>query len=206
MMDEIILVHGLWFGRMALSPLGRRLSGMGFSVRNFKYSATSNCLDAHARELHRFARQKNVRRQHFLGHSLGGLVILRMLSEAGVQSPGRVVLLGSPLGGSTVVRKAGKLPGTSWLFGQIRSTLEQGFSSGSIQHEIGMIAGSRSLGLGLLVGGTDGPGDGTVGLHEARMDHMKQRLVLPVTHTGMLYSSDVARQSAAFLRKGHFES
>lgn len=187
-------------------PLGRRLQGLGFSVRHFGYAATSGKLHEHARELGRFATRDGAQQQHFLGHSLGGLVILCMLAEAGEMPAGRAVLLGSPLGGSTVARKVRNVPGSSLLLGQIRTTLEQGFSRLSPRHEVGMIAGSRSFGLGLFTGGTDGPGDGTVGLHETRVDGIKDHLVLPLTHTGMLFSSEVARQSAAFLHTGFFET
>ncbi len=37
---------------------------------------------------------------HWVGHSLGGLVILRMLERDAALPPGRVVLLGTPYGDS----------------------------------------------------------------------------------------------------------
>jgi len=200
------MVHGLWYGSLALFPLGRKLQGLGFSVRHFKYAATSDKLETHARELHRFAMREKVQQQHFLGHSLGGLVILRMLADADNLPAGRVVLLGSPLGGSSVARKASGIPGSAKLLGQVSTALEHGFSTLPSSHETGMIAGSRSFGLGMFTGGTDGPGDGTVGLHEAHVEGLKDRLVLPLTHTGMLFAAEVAIQSAAFLNSGHFET
>jgi len=202
---EIILVHGLWFGAWALGTLGRNLHGMGFPIRYFDYGATADHLGRHAQELHRFALEGEVDRQHFLGHSLGGLVILRMLAEFDDIPPGRVVLLGSPLGGSSVARKMNRIPGAEKLLGKARSPLEQGYADLPPDRETGMITGSKAVGLGLLTGGPGGPSDGTVGIREADAKGLKDRLVLPVTHTGMLYSAEVAQQAATFLKNGHFE-
>jgi pimeloyl-ACP methyl ester carboxylesterase len=202
---EIILVHGLWFGAWALGTLGRRLHGMGFPIRHFDYAATADHLDRHARELHRLALEEEMDRRHFLGHSLGGLVILRMLAEFDDIPPGRVVLLGSPLGGSSVARKMNKMPGAEKLLGKARAPLQQGYAELPADRETGMITGSKAVGLGLLAGGPGGPSDGTVGIGEADAKGLKDRLVLPVTHTGLLYSAEVAQQAAAFLHNGRFE-
>lgn len=204
--SEVILVHGLWYGAWVMRRQGEKLQGMGFTIRHFEYAATTDSLEKHAIDLHRFASSVNVEQQHFLGHSLGGLLILRMLAAFDDIAPGRVVLLGSPLGGSSVSRKLANLPGSSKLLGQVKSTLAKGYSELPAERDIGMIAGSRPLGLGILAGGVGGPGDGTVGLHETQASGLKERLVLPVTHTGLLYSAEVARQAGAFLNRGHFEA
>ena len=57
----------------------------------------------------------------------------------------------------------------------------------------------------MLLGGVGGAGDGTVALRETHMPGLADHITLPVTHTGMLYSREVARQAAYFLRTGGFE-
>ena len=108
---EVILVHGLWYGRWAMGFLGRCLRRRGFTVRRFTYRATESPVAKQATQLALFAQHGGATKVHFVGHSLGGLVIMRML--AGGQSPavGRVVLLGTPLQGSRVARKLAELPG-----------------------------------------------------------------------------------------------
>lgn len=202
--SEIILVHGLWFGSWAMARLARHLRGAGFGVRRFDYSSTSGDIQSHAGELREFARKPGAGRQHFVGHSLGGLVILKMLAESRGIPPGRVILLGSPLDGSIVARKSHRVPFAEKLLGEVRSALDHGFSQLPPDRETGMIAGSRSLGLGWVVGGTGSPGDGTVAINETRIGGLKDHLVLPVTHTGMLYSGKVASQAAHFLHNGSF--
>ena len=203
--QEIILVHGLWFGSWAMFRLARKLEAAGFVVRRINYRTTRGELSDHARHLYEFAQQSSAPVQHFVGHSLGGLVTLKMLNFYDDIAPGRVVFLGSPLRGSQVARKSGKVPGAAALLGKIESALQEGFPVIPGGREIGMIAGSKSIGLGWLVGGTGGPGDGTVAIAETEAEGLEDHYVLPVTHTGMLYSAEVAEKTAKFLESGRFE-
>jgi pimeloyl-ACP methyl ester carboxylesterase len=202
---EVILVHGLWFGAWAMTRLAARLESGGFRVRKFAYSTRSGDLSAHARDLLAFAGFAGTPELHFVGHSLGGLVILKALSASQALPPGRVVLLGSPLDGSSVARKSTRIPGARKLLGEASAALQLGYKQIPGERKTGMIAGSRSIGLGLLLGGAGKPGDGTVGAHETRADGLADHLVLPVSHTGMLYSKKVARQTTHFLQTGGFE-
>lgn len=202
---EVILVHGLWYGSWALRALSRCLRRDGFESRHFGYPATSASLDVHAGSLYDFAGTTEADSLHFLGHSLGGLVILRMMADAPDLPAGRIVLLGSPLGGSMVARRMRHLPGSGKLLGDARTALESGYSRLPEDRQTGMIAGSRGIGLGLLMGGTGGPGDGVVSLAETSMPGLHDRMVLPVSHIGMLFSAQVARHTAKFLKTGHFQ-
>ena len=71
--------------------------------------------------------------------------------------------------------------------------------------ELGVIAGDLALGFGRLVGPLNAPSDGTVLVEETRIKGAKGQLTLPVSHSGMMVSATVARQTAAFLRDGRFE-
>jgi pimeloyl-ACP methyl ester carboxylesterase len=206
MAASVILVHGLWFGPWAMARLARRLRGEGFLVRRFNYASTAGSLQEHAHELLEFSRQVGSAQQslHFVGHSLGGLVTLRMLGQETGLPPGRVLLLGSPLDGSHVARRSSGIPGAGKLLGSARETLHSGYGQLPTDRDTGMIAGTRALGLGMLLGGAGSPSDGTVSVAETRTTGFKDHLLLPVTHTGLLFSSEVARQSAVFLRSGSF--
>jgi pimeloyl-ACP methyl ester carboxylesterase len=202
---EVILVHGLWFGSWAMARMAKKLQAEGFRVRRFSYKTTTGDLRAHAAELREFVRGPQSDQLHFVSHSLGGLVTLGMLHADAGLPPGRVVLMGSPLDGSIVARRSRKVPGVEKLLGEIRSTLECGYEYLPGDRETGMIAGSRAIGLGMLMGGAGKPGDGTVAVRETLAEGLQDHLVLPVTHTGMLYSAEVARQVASFLKSGSFD-
>jgi alpha-beta hydrolase superfamily lysophospholipase len=143
---------------------------------------------------------------HLVGHSLGGLMLLKLFELRPEQPPGRVVLLGSPASGSHAARSvAGWAVGPS-LLGRIALDEIVGCTGRCwIQpRELGVIAGSTSAGLGRLVSHLPEPNDGTVAVEETRVEGMTDHIVLPVTHTGMLASASVAEHTARFLETGRF--
>jgi hypothetical protein len=72
-------------------------------------------------------------------------------------------------------------------------------------HEIGVIAGNVSAGLGRLVApGLPRPNDGVVAVQETNVPGMRDHIVLPINHSGMLVSAAVARQACEFIRHGAF--
>lgn len=206
---EVVVVHGLWFGAWAMRPLAHRMRKAGheagWSVRVTSYRSTQGSLEDSAHDLHRFVLQRPASQRHYVAHSLGGLVVLRMIDLYPEQPPGRIVLLGSPLNGSQVARKAHRIPGVRHLLGKAQPGLERGYAQLPRDHETGMIAGRRRFGLGLLVGELRTPGDGTVSLEETRVDGLDDRIEMPVTHTGLVTSGRVARQVTRFLRHGAFQ-
>ena len=205
---EVILVHGLWYGPRSMSFLRRQLTKKGYAVRRFAYRSTRSDLRAHASDLARFSQQCAAESKsgdlHFVGHSLGGLVILQMLGMCHDLPHGRAVLLGSPLGGSGTARKAVGLPGFSRLFGQISETLFDGLSQWNTDREIGMIAGKKARSPGRLVGYAGKHSDGTVRLSETIAKGLTGRVIMPVGHTTMLFSSIVVQQVSHFLQNGRF--
>jgi hypothetical protein len=69
----------------------------------------------------------------------------------------------------------------------------------------GVIAGSMSVGMGRIVArGLPVPNDGVVTIDETRLACATDHIVLPVSHSAMLLSKQVARQTAAFLNNGRF--
>ena len=153
---KLILVHGLWFRAWSLRVLSDRLRREGFQVVRFSYPTTSRPLDASAEALHALCRQQDDDPLHLVGHSLGGLLILRMLHVTGWQRPGRILLLGSPLSGSGAARRAEQWPAADKLFGQAVEQLTEGVRHWPEERQVGMIAGTGvligwdSIGLGVL--------------------------------------------------------
>ncbi|MEZ5447910.1 MAG: hypothetical protein R3E89_02420 [Thiolinea sp.] len=144
---------------------------------------------------------------HLVGHSLGGLVALHLLAHCPELPPGRLVTLGSPIQGSQVARHIEHYwPLSSPLLGH---SLEQGLSGQDVplgcSREWGMIAGDKPVGIGWVTGGFHGKAnDGTVAVAETLTSAQTAHCILPVSHTGMLYSTAVFAAIAHFLRNGCF--
>ncbi len=203
MRKSVILIHGLWWGAWSMGLLGRRLERRGFAARGFSYPTMRQSLAANAAALREFVAGLDLDRIDLVGHSLGGLVILRMLDEYADLPPGRVVLLGSPVNGSAAGRRVADKRLLRPLVGQARSALEQGFSHAPAGREVGVIAGSRSVGVGRAFGSMARPNDGTVTVAECRLQGAEE-CILPVTHTGLVMAPGVAQAVASFLESGAF--
>lgn len=208
---SVVLLHGIWMPAAELLLFRRWLDGdHRFESRLFGYPSVAATLDENADRLHSYLEQEGLLDTHLVGHSLGGVVALRMLSRYPAAANGRVVCLGSPLSGS---RTAAFLAGRKWGRTIIGRSLPQLVADQPAsdwaravakRREIGIIAGTKPLGLGRILTRFDGPNDGTVAVSETMLDGARDHLCMPVNHTGMVLSRDVARQTTAFLTHGAF--
>ena len=128
-----------------------------------------------------------------------------MLSRFDDLPPGRVVLMGTPVKGSGIVKRLKKLPGQKLMFGKARENLLQGFQHTPLEHETGMIRGTRALGLGRIAGRRGEPNDGSVTVSETELDGLKDSVELAVAHSEMLVSAKVVEQVEQFLLHGGFK-
>lgn len=205
--EAIIVVHGLWMSGFQLGVLKRRLEReSGFRGLAFSYPTLSGCMSDHAQSLLQFARQQAVERLHFVGHSLGGIVVLRALQLAEDLPEGRAVLLGTPLQGSRAAQGASRLPFGKAILGAAvnEECIDYTPREWTGSREVGVIAGSLGVGLGRLFANLNTVNDGTVLVEETHLPGAKDHIVLSTSHTAMLFSPEVARQTVCFLRDGRF--
>ena len=201
----VILVHGLWTGGWVMQGLRLRLSRLGYAPQTFTYASMLQSLDEHARRLAACIRLVRGPAIHLVGHSLGGLVILRYLRNHGEERIGRVVLMGTPVRACMSSRRMDKFAAGKRLLGasgDIWRSLPEVFRP---RCELGVIAGSRPWGLGRMLMHLPGTNDGVVRLEETEVAGMRARIVLPLSHSGMLVSAHAARAVADFLERGAFD-
>ena len=149
---------------------------------------------------------------HFIGHSLGGLVIYRMfdtgeLAGHGVPTSGsRVVFLGTPAVASGMARQLGATRVGRWLMGTtaLAELLDTPQRRWHFEAPLGVIAGNRSRGIGRLLARLQGENDGTVEVAETRIPGASATRVLPVNHAGLLLSKQVAEEVSSFLGTAQF--
>lgn len=199
-MKYVVVVHGFLMKSPVMGVLGSRLAAQGYTPLYFNY-----------RTLH-FDRQRTLSRLeklcegldevYFVGHSMGGLVIRQFLQDKTDDKFKAVVTLGTPHKSSRFAQVIYN-SGMNSLFGLnehsgLISTLHE-WNNKVIK--IGSIAGQSPRGLFSLyqkIKREKSFGhDGTVFIEET-IGNFDDHLVVDVSHTGLVYSSDVARQVGYF--------
>jgi pimeloyl-ACP methyl ester carboxylesterase len=208
--DDVVLLHGLGRSARAMRPLERRLAEGGYHVHNLDYPSTRHtpeALVAHvADEIGRCC--GGSRRLHFVTHSMGGILLRAYLAEHQLPELGRVVMLAPPNRGSEYVDVAGDWAVFELFLGPTATQL--GTDSESLPNrlpaadfDLGVIAGTGGLNwIGDMV--LEGENDGTVSVASTRIGGMRDFIEIDVSHTFIMRSTDVARQTIAFLRDGTF--
>lgn len=202
----VVLVHGLWLSGWCMALIAWRLRRAGFRAYRFSYPSVRKRLRDNAERLRAFSDKIEGGTVHFVGHSLGGVVIHSMLAYCPPARPGRVVTLGSPHGGSQVARALSRWFWGRWILGASIADLLRGEPSpGTLaKREVGLIEGDLPIGLGRLITKLHLPNDGVVAINEAHLPGAADEVVIPVSHTGMLFSHRAAMAICQFLRFGHF--
>ena len=206
----VVYVHGLWLtgneGGILLRRLGRELNA---KTRAFSYPSVRSNISESALALGKFLSEQRAETLHLVGHSLGGLVILRAFEDGSLEPQlprGRIVLMGSPLGGSRAARNLAAVPLGKKIMGRVvcEELLAPCQRRWKGARQLGVIAGDLGLGIGRITGRLGGTNDGTVLIEETRLEGAADHVVLRVSHTGMLFAPAVARAAGAFLSTGRF--
>ena len=160
-------------------------------MRYFRYRSWRGGLAQAADALREFVEATEGERVHLVGHSLGGVVIAKMLEEAPLSRPGRVAMLGAPMGGSAAARIVSRRRAGRWLVGGV-------IREGIVEHapkwpggrELLVVAGDIPLGSGLLLG-LRKPHDGVIRVEETRVEGART-VTVRASHVGLLLSRKVA--------------
>jgi pimeloyl-ACP methyl ester carboxylesterase len=203
----LVYVHGLWMTGVESLLLRRRLQrDHGYRVHLFHYPSVHAPMAVHTASLHRALSSIDAPNLHLVGHSLGGLVILRYLERFALMRPGRVVFVGTPATGSRSAQHFGRWRFGRRLMGPVigQELLVPRQRSWRGERELGVIAGTSPRGLGNLLVKFTEDNDGMVAVSETRLPGAKEYLNVPASHSGMLVSARVAREIGNFLEHGSF--
>lgn len=211
----VILLHGLGRTPLSMLPLAFALERAGYRAVNYGYPSLVGTIEelagTHVPEALAECSAEPGTPIHFVTHSLGGILVRVYLQDHDLPPGSRMVMLGPPNHGSELIDEfADQL----WfrVMGPAALQLGTGPESvpvglGPIGLEIGVIAGTRT-GLDWLLqeaAPIPGPNDGKVSVESARLDEMKDFLVVDESHTFMLNDEFVIEQVMAFLANGRFD-
>lgn len=209
---KVVLVHGLLQGTRSMRRLSKQLTAAGHHVCNVAYPSRRHSIETLSRDYVRPAIDacfgSDAGPIDFVTHSLGGIVVRQLAMGDPTLEFGRVVMLAPPNGGSELVDKLGgvglfKVIGGPAVMQLGTEANQMPHALGPAQFELGIIAGRRTVNpfLSLLI---PGPDDGKVSIEHAKLEGMREFLVVPATHTFIMKNRRVQRQVRYFLEHGTF--
>jgi len=211
--EVVVLAHGLGRSDWAMWRLAQHLEDADYKVCRLDYASIGESV---GQVLAQTTKQIDAcmayaPKVHFVGHSLGGLVIRAYLQNNQHKlekfNVGEVVLMGTPNKGSELADYLSD----SWLMslgGGISRALVTGRNSlgnniDELDVNLGVIAGTKSSSLTREQ--FDGPNDGLVSVHSTKLESMSDFIAIEVGHSQMRYNVEVAQQTIYFLQKGAFK-
>ncbi|MGK0189380.1 MAG: triacylglycerol lipase [Verrucomicrobiales bacterium] len=212
--DYVILVHGFSWAKPPLRTLGRNLHKEGFHTIEIHYPIRSISMLEVVQDYILPAVKEHCtdpeRRIHFVGHSMGCIMIRKLLKEHAFDQLGRVVLLAAPNKGTEIADIFSKTPVIGKMLGE---AVEQvGTEPESVPNQLGPVDYSPGIIMGTrsdfpifpeIIPGDD---DGVVRVDSGPVDGMAELITLPTTHIRMPSTRIACAQTSHFLRTGKFTS
>ncbi|MBR0695199.1 alpha/beta fold hydrolase [Bradyrhizobium lablabi] len=212
MSDGVVLLHGIIRTARSFRKMELALRAQGFATLNLDYDSRKKALGALVEDIHPaielFAGglKGSV---HFVCHSMGGLLARAYLARHRPTRLGRVVMLGTPNGGSEIADRLRNVAAYRALFGpagQQLVTRRDAATSAmlpTVDYSAGIIAGSRSI-YPIASAMLPRPHDGRVSVANTRLDGMADHIVVRSSHPWLVRNGEAIAQTIAFLRDGRF--
>ena len=208
--DYVILLHGIARSKSHMEPVKEHLKKEGYDVINMNYPSTDFDLEQLVEILNYDLKSNLVQDKpvHFVGYSMGGILIRAYLDKYKPKNLGYVVQLASPNKGSEVA----DFVKNNYLYKEIYGPAGQELTTnnnktlkllGKVNYEIGVIAGNSTIDpISSLI--IDGDDDGKVSIKSTKLDGMKDHIIVPASHTFFPSNKTVHEQLSHFLKNGKF--
>lgn len=211
---HIVCVYGMWMNGVEASFMRRRLQDRyGLNAHQWHYRTARASMHESVTSLRAYVTGELAIADdgvcHFVGHSLGGLVVLKMLAEWPAAPQGNVVCLGTPMDQSTAARVATVTNGESLMGDSIDDCdflNSDHWRNAASPRAIGAIAGTHCIGVGRGQLPLQSPNDGSVSVAETKADLLTDHLQVAATHSGLVASREITDQVAHFVTHGRFRA
>jgi len=210
----VVLVHGFFRHGSNMRYLAQKLEQHGYSTLAPTLPTTfrnvRECGEFLAKTIAPICEERiqdgNGNVVHFVGHSMGGLVIRDYLSRRVVEKLGRVVLIGTPNGGSPYANLLLGVPFSDDILECLPDLAEPGLDIAPPRNvpapEIGIIIGTKpDIVRQLLLSGEH---DGLVTAESVRRVSANDEMSIPCSHEQLQWRDDTAEGIVSFLEKGKF--
>ncbi len=209
----IILVHGFFKSSRDMKTLSNMLKERGYETHAVNLPTIFKSLEDCYLALKEQLDALNMEKQdscHFVGHSMGGLIIRYYLSKHQVPNLGKCVFIGTPNQGSGLADIAYKIPLAARMLKPIYALKSDAAPIAEPLNipppEVGIIAGNNHR---MITGPfLNKPNDGRVEVASSKLPAhlMKAFVVLPFIHTKIHQQGTCAKLIAEFLETGTFTS
>jgi pimeloyl-ACP methyl ester carboxylesterase len=210
--DGVVLLHGISRTRRSLRKMQAAIEAEGFATLNPGYASRSKALEMLAEDIHpaieRFADGIDGS-VHFVCHSMGGLLARVYLARHRPQRLGRVIMLGTPNGGSEIADRLKDFAPYRLFFGpagqQLGTQRDDAVAAmlPPADYPVGIIAGDRSI-YPLASALMPKPNDGRVSVEKTKLEGMADHVVVHGSHPWLVWNATAIGQTIAFLRDGRF--
>jgi len=217
---QLVLVHGLGRSRASMNKIKRHFCGKGYDVFNAGYRGITGDYSQILQQLERQLQPwiNPTLPLHFIGHSLGGILIRGLLAMRPQwqprENPGRCVMLGTPNQGTAT---ADFMQSHRWL-NYLTPRVSKELTSNSQllktlpepQLETGIIAGDVNFNLLIPVSWyykratNNAPGDGVVEIERTKTRNMRDFIIMPLHHSFMTWDSALVSEAELFIQHGRF--
>jgi triacylglycerol lipase len=192
--ELVVLVHGMARSPVSMMPLAWALKREGYEVMNWGYSSTCCTVAEIGQQLADALAERDTGsfdRIHFVGHSLGTVVIRWLLTQHDFAKPGNVVMLAPPNQGSNLADRSQRW---SWMLKPLPELVTDSSST------------ARTLGVppNFKIGVIAGEFDGKVSVAETHIDGEAGHVVVPAHHSFLMLRKDVRTLTLDFLRNSSF--
>ena len=199
----MVLLHGMGRTRASMALLGRRFYQEGYDVFLFGYNPRAETVDELSLRLKDYVSDRvQTETYHFVGHSLGNIIIRNGFRWSYRPGLGRVVMIAPPNGPAELasVLKDSALY-RFWTGDSGQKLADASFYETLPIPEVdfGVIAGDG----GPMVT-FDEPNDGVVRVANTRLQSMIDWIVVPRTHTFIMMAPETFAYCHRFLQSGKF--
>jgi pimeloyl-ACP methyl ester carboxylesterase len=211
---HVILLHGILRSDSHMRWMEKAFKRKGYIVSNIDYPSTKMTIEELSEKFLRPVVDKSEAEKIILiGYSMGGLLIRSYLAGDVDSRVEKVLMLGTPNGGSEITDFLKDTPVLDALYekgfgiaGQQLGTLDGVAKNWKLPENItyGVIAGTLTVDPVSSLFILPGPNDGKVTVENTKLPVKHQHKTLPVSHMLMPQARKVIKASLRFAHRGYF--
>jgi len=216
--EVVVLLHGSCGSNKNMECIADSMRILGYHIYSMEFnSSLNNSTDAaktlSPRVKYISSRHKKI---HFIAHSMGGLIVRKILSEINLKNVDKVIQIATPNHGSELATffKGNwlykKIYGKAWgdfiIGGKFLKSLNEPHVSavGATNYELGSIAGNSShFLLNFFFKSKDN--DRRVSVSSTKLEGMKDHIIINANHRNIIKSKETILQIKSFLLDGKFD-